>query len=241
MQNWVINYQPREWQITALNRWLVDLRGVVSVVTGGGKTFFAQLCILEFLKKYSHGRIIIIVPTISLLDQWNISLQEDLGILKSLISNYSGDEKPDNPNTFNIAVINTARRIAPHLSENHDSFLIVDECHRAGSSINSLALNGHHQATLGLSATPQREYDDGFNKYIVPSLGEIIFEYSYEDAYRDNVITPFELVNVRVSLLPDEQDKYDRLSKTIAIELNKLKADEGSLNRLKLLLQRRAL
>lgn len=217
-----------------------SMRGVVSVVTGGGKTVFAQLCILEFLQRYPNGRIVIIVPTTALLDQWHVSLQEELGVLASQLASYSGDEKAEKPNIINLMVINTARSLAPQMSGETDTFLIVDECHRAGSPVNALSLGGSHRASLGLSATPQREYDDGFEQHVVPALGSVIYEYSYEDASLDGIISPFELVNVRVELLAHEKERYDSLSRRIAVELQRGKI--GSLNeeRLKRLLQRRA-
>jgi superfamily II DNA or RNA helicase len=233
--------QPRNWQLDALSIWNQHQRGIVSVVTGGGKTIFAFLCVLEFLKKFENGRINIIVPTTALLDQWFVSLQDDLHIPETSIAAFSGDEKPEQPNKFNLIIINTARNIAADLSTNKDTFLVVDECHRSGSPINSKALYGHHQATLGISATPKREYDDGFFKYIVPALGPIIFEYDYNDAYKDNIISPFELINIRINFLDDEQLTYDQLSKKIAIELTKSKIDVIYQQKLKILLQKRSL
>ncbi len=159
------------------------------------------MCIKEFRTRFPDGRIIIVVPTISLLDQWYISLQEDLRVPIDSIAIYSGEEKPKEPKIINLMVINTARRAAPEIAKEFNTFLIVDECHRAGSPVNSLALNGLHQASLGLSATPIRDYDDGFQIYIAPALGNIIYEYSYEDAYKDSVICPFKLINVCIEFL----------------------------------------
>ena len=52
----------------------------------------------------------------------------------------------------------------------------VDECHRIGSRENSRILNGLHVATLGLSATPRREYADAFEAVIEPALGPVIYQ-----------------------------------------------------------------
>ena len=241
MSSLKLQYSLRSWQKEALSRWLEnEMRGVVSVVTGGGKTVFAHSCIIEFLKATPNGRILIYVPTTALLDQWYVSLQEDLGVDQRQISSFSGDEKPNKPNIFNLMVINTARTIGPKLLTGFNSFLIVDECHRAGSPVNS-CIRGEHSSTLGISATPIRDYDDGFIRYIVPKIGNIIYEYSYKDAYIDKVITPFELINIKVQLLSDEQVKFDSLNKIIAITFNKI--NNGNYDeklKLKKLLQRRS-
>src|SRR4029077_6010264 len=91
-----------------------------------------------------------------------------------------------------------------------------------------------HRAALGLSATPERDYDEGLEQYVVPALGEIIFRYTYEDARLDGVISPFDLVNVGVELLPKEQTAYDSLTRRIAIAASKVEAgeDESGLKRL---------
>ena len=77
--------------------------------------------------------------------------------------------------------------------------LVVDECHRAGSPENARALLGEYDATLGLSATPEREGDEGFDELISPALGSIIFRYGYPEARADGVIVDFDLVNINIS------------------------------------------
>ena len=79
-------------------------------------------------------------------------------------------------------VINTARTRIQNVIAKAPTLLIVDECHRAASEVNSLALIGDHVMTFGLSATPERDYDDLFLEVIQPALGPIIYEYDYNQA-----------------------------------------------------------
>ena len=55
----------RKWQKEALTLWKKDKRGVVKVITGAGKTFFAIKCIQDVLK-HPNGpnKVLILVPTI---------------------------------------------------------------------------------------------------------------------------------------------------------------------------------
>ena len=217
------------------------MRGVASVVTGGGKTFFAFLCIQEFRKKYMDGRVVIVVPTVVLLDQWYISLRDDLGVAADDIACYSGQESTGESRVVNIIVINTGRRLVRSVTADTTTLLIVDECHRAGSPENSKALRGSITAALGLSATPRREYDSGFEERVVPVLGDVIFEYDYKQAHEDGIIVPFTLVNVKVDLLPHEQAKYDRLTKRGAILFRQRAAGDAAIDaQLKRLFQMRA-
>jgi superfamily II DNA or RNA helicase len=219
------------------------MRGVASVVTGGGKTVLAFLCMHEFWKAYEDGRIVILVPTVTLMDQWYVSLQEDYGVPDEAIACFSSQEKPNEPNLVNVLVINSGRRLVRKLTSGQNVFLIVDECHRAGSPENAKALQGTFSAALGLSATPQREYDRGFEEYVVPALGPVIYQYNYAQAYADGVVAPFSLMNVQVDLLPDEQHEYALLTKRAAVLLRHVRAGKGDVGieeRLKRILQMRA-
>jgi superfamily II DNA or RNA helicase len=241
--HWSLRIEPRAWQRIALGKWGERLRGVVSVVTGGGKTIFAFLCMREFKAQYPEGIVIILVPTITLLDQWYVSLQEDFGVPADDIACYSSQERSKKPRAVNVLVINTGRQLVEKLAAKGKALLIVDECHRAGSPENAKALQGDFAAALGLSATPQREYDQGFEEHVVPALGPVIFEYDYVQAHKDGVVAPFDLVNVQIDLLPHEQEEYDKLSKRAAVLLKKGRSghqEPGAEERLKRVLQQRA-
>ncbi|WP_142683035.1 DEAD/DEAH box helicase [Chitinophaga polysaccharea] len=234
--HWELPHKPRKWQENALDEWCKSYKGIVSIVTGGGKTLFSFFCINEYRKKKKDGKIIIVVPTITLLDQWYVSLLDDFSVPSDQIACFSSEEKPKEWLTVNIIVINTARKKLKTLNEKEDFFLIVDECHRAGSPLNSEAIKGNYFATLGLSATPEREYDDGFKKYILPNLGKIIYTYDYIEALNDRVITPFTLNNVKVNLLPHEEEEYKKVSKKIRFLAEK--DDENESGGFKIKMQR---
>ena len=113
-------------------------------------------------KRFPSARFAIVVPTLALLDQWYVSLREDLQVPEAEIATYSGESRAAEVGVVNLMVINTARTQAPKVPADSEAMLIVDECHRAASSSNSAALVGHYRATLGISATPEREHDDLF-------------------------------------------------------------------------------
>ena len=238
--SWAARRVPRAWQAAALEGWSKDLKGIASVVTGGGKTAFAQMCMQVFRERYRDGRFVIVVPTLALLDQWYVSLREDLAVPEDDISLYSGDGFPDEANIVNLMVVNTARRHARPIAERFPVMLIADECHRVASPANARALAGTHQATLGLSATPVRQYDDLCETVLVPALGPVFFEYDYTQALADGVIVPFDLVNVEADLANDEQQRYDRMSRDIARTFHAVAAGKMGRETLKRKLMSRA-
>jgi superfamily II DNA or RNA helicase len=241
LQHWHAPETPRPWQEDAFARWNDQgQRGIAQVVTGGGKTRLAEMCIFEVMLTEAAGSTIVVVPTMALLDQWYVDLQEEMGIRASEISVYGGGSKASALGKVNLVILNTARAVAPVISAAGRSFLVVDECHRAATPINSRALAGEHAATLGLSATPVREYDRGFEEILVPSLGEIFYNYGYDEARREGVITPFSLVNVEIPLTDGEQKEYEGLSRKVASAARG--AENGTVDpeRLKRLLRQRA-
>lgn len=238
--SWSLVHSPRRWQREAFDCWKSEMKGIAGVVTGAGKTVFAFLCLERFVDEYDDGRIIIVVPTISLLDQWVVALHDELNVPSDEIGVFSGEEKQESPSRVNVVVINTARQLSEWLASGSETFLVVDECHRAATPENSKALRGDHCATLGLSATPQRQYDDGFTEYLRPVLGRIIYEYNYEEAARDGIIAEFELVNVKVPLSAGEKEKYKKYTTTVGSLYSRLEEGEAVDDHYKRALRKRA-
>jgi|SRR5579863_1496222 len=233
---------PRAWQVEALARWRASgNRGIVRVVTGGGKTLFALQCALEVLAETPELRIGIIVPSVALLDQWYVELQDEIGATPEEIYVTGGGGEATRLSRFYLAVINTARTRGLGLPADAPAMLVVDECHRAGAEQSQRALEGSFMATLGLSATPEREYDEALTEVLIPRLGPIVFDYTYVEAAADGVISPFSLVNVEVPLTDDESSDYDRLSRQVSIAWRSFKEGTSDEGRVKTLLRRRAL
>jgi superfamily II DNA or RNA helicase len=205
----------RDWQQEALDIWQSSDRGVVAVVTGGGKTWFALACVKNLLARRHDVTVVIVVPTLALLDQWVVVLTDDMNVPRNDVAMYGSGHRPRQPAKYNVVVLNTARVIAPQIAATRSTFLIVDECHRAASPHNARALSGTHVATLGLSATPERDFDDLFAQAVVPALGPVIYRYDYSRALADKVIAPFELTNIRIPLTKDEQAKYNSLTRRL--------------------------
>lgn len=202
----------RPWQETALAAWSeAGFRGIVEVATGGGKTRFAIAAAAEWLHHHSEGVVLIVVPTTALLDQWVIALDE-AGLPEDYVATWPGTS--DKNAQFHIMVVNTARRRAPALRTD-DTLLIADECHRYASSENSKAIQIDALGSLGLTATAEREFDDGLQDILVPTLGPVFFEYTLAQARSDGVLSPFQLINVEIPLQDDEAEQVQRLSQRI--------------------------
>ena len=227
----------RKWQLEAFAKFEENgHRGIVEVATGGGKTIFALMCFAELLKEGTIKKLVVVVPTVALADQWLVNFEVDLGLDSLETAVLTSTSSEIHLRTANVIVINSARNLEISDIIKEEVFFVVDECHRAGSEKNALALNGIWGATLGLSATPDRQYDDGSIRHLFPTLGQKIYSYSVSEALRDGVLSPFDLCNVEIPLLPEERSEYDRISKQIGIAMGR--GDEE--DHLQTLLRRRS-
>lgn len=241
MGDWALRHEPRQWQREALTAWSdSEMRGIARVVTGAGKTVLAEMCMIHFRSRYPNAITSIVAPTLALVDQWYVSLVEDIGVAEDEIAIFSGNSKPNRLGAVNLMTLNASRTKAEVLSLNENVLLIVDECHKVGSPVNSQILGGRFKGTLGLSATPERQYDQAFDELIVPALGEIVYTYDYNRARREGVISPFELVNVAIQLQDDERVEYERLTRKVSEILGQRETGEDVDERLVRTLRRRA-
>ncbi|MER8921039.1 DEAD/DEAH box helicase [Mesorhizobium sp. M0802] len=210
----------RRWQREAIGAWQANhCRGIVGAVTGGGKTIFALACI----KEAAPETTLIVVPTVALLDQWWEEVTSFFGLRLDDVNIISGRAKVVR-GTINIGVLNTVSKLQPKWP-GAQAMIIVDECHKAASSKFSAVLDLPADLKLGLSATPERPYDDGLKERLIPSLGEVIYQYTYADALRDEVIVPFSLRNVVFDLEEDRAISYGKLTRMIARTIEQNGAD----------------
>jgi len=202
----------REWQAKAFPLWWAKKRGIVKVVTGGGKTVFAIHCLAKYLEENKDHLIFIVVPSIALLDQWYEGLQKDFN--EKDIALNGGGEHLEQLSRINISTIDSVKNIIEQFDASK-TLLIVDECHKIGTEKRGEVLTNNWHATLGLSATPERDYDDNFYIIIRKILGDIIFDYDYIDAREDEVIVNFKLLYAYAAMTPDEEEKYKKFTKSI--------------------------
>ncbi|MHA1284482.1 MAG: DEAD/DEAH box helicase [Promethearchaeota archaeon] len=222
-QPWILDLSLYSWQIECINKWWDNgCKGIVKVVTAAGKTILALALISQLKNKRIYRnkdnlRIIIILPTISLLDQWYEELRKKLHLINEL-GVYYGEQKDDYlSKPIMLYLINSARKDFLNHSINikkigSDIFLILDECHRYGSDKNAKIFQAKYDFVLGLSATPERKQDYGFEKILEKKIGKIIYNYSYTNALKDNIIPPFKLIRLYVPLNSEEKTFYEEIT-----------------------------
>jgi RNA polymerase primary sigma factor len=200
------------WQNAALSAWrAASCRGVIEAVTGTGKTVVGLIAARDELAR--GGQVVVLVPTRELLTQWRAAAQAALPRGTSIGLLGDGHSDGLGHHDLVIAVVNSARE-ADLSPRRRGGLLIADECHRYASNENRRALAEPFPYRLGLSATFARP-DDGHLAWLAPYFGETCYRLGYEEARRDGVIAPFDVVLVRLECSVDERAIYDEQTETL--------------------------
>lgn len=218
------------WQEEAVGRWLEHGRGTIKAVTGGGKT---ELC-LAIAERLQNGkepdlRLAVVVPTITLMEQWRDRILERGNLPAGAVARLGGGHKGSfgGGERVLIAVLASARKKLPGLVEEAkvgDRLLLaVDECHHAGSDENMKVFGAARAFSLGLSATPERGGDadeEGGAGYggtpLGRELGPVIVEFHLSHAREHGVVPEYSIRHYGLPLSAKERGAYDRLSRQIS-------------------------
>ena len=167
----------RPYQMEAYEMWLKNAKqGIFAMATGTGKTITSLNCALEEYQKDGFYQLLILVPTIALVEQW---LDEVASFdFKNVITVFSEnskwrqeivklEDKISRGKKINFVIVSTYQsftnkdfqQILPLLPEN--MILIADEAHNIGSeSVRAIFRKLHVKRRIALSATPNRIYDE---------------------------------------------------------------------------------
>jgi superfamily II DNA or RNA helicase len=229
---WILTpgVQLWEWQQQCRDAWFANGRkGTVKVVTGAGKTILA-LAIVEALQNQQcrELRVAVVVPTIVLMNQWYDQVAEKSNLPATAIGRLGGgfQDSFSDQCRFLIAVLDTAQNKLPGIvARQHIGdrlLMIADECHRAGAPLMSRVLKTPRMASLGLSATPEREdgeeesASDFAESLLGRELGDVVFELTLAQAVEIGVIPPYTIKHYGVDLTPAERAAYERLSRSVS-------------------------
>ena len=210
-------------QDEAISVFLKHRHGVLEMATGTGKTRTALRIATHLVKSSSINSIIITTDGIDLLAQWYEELLDwnEFGIDMAFYRQFDTHSEllsySYSP-TDSILLISrqklheVLKRIA---SENAQKIMIIhDEVHGLGSHQNVLNLSGLHDQyiyKLGLSATPEREYDVEGTEFITQSVGKTIYTFGLEDAISAGVLCEFNYVPIEYDLSDDDRMRLKKV------------------------------
>ena len=228
---------PREYQQIAFENWKNNnQQGLFAMATGTGKTITSLNCLLEVYKKTGYYKALILVPTITLVNQWeneckkfnftNIVKVCSKSRWKNDFASILTRERLSPTEQVSYIVISTYASFAREniFAELNKlpakTLLIADECHNMGSgSLLKLLPKVNCKRRIGLSATPERQFDEEGNKKLFSffnSEKEYTYEYSMEEAINNGVLCRYYYYPHLVSLTESEMRDYMELSLKIS-------------------------
>jgi len=230
---------PREYQKKAFDSWKKSQCGLFNMATGTGKTLTSLNCLLQIYKQFGYYKAIILVPTVTLVEQWEKECRkfnfQHIVKVCSKNKNWKGEidrltmKENFNPTNspINYVVISTyasfARDNVFHdvMSLSKKCLLIADEAHNMGSKrildrIDSVGKR--FKRRIGLSATPERQFDEKGNKELrrfFNSENEYTFVFSMEDAINNKFLCEYYYFPHVVRLCDDEMYDYMEISQKL--------------------------
>ena len=236
---------PREYQKTAFENWKNNRqKGLFAMATGTGKTITSLNCLYEVYKRNGYYKAIILVPTITLVNQWeqecrkfnfaNITKVYSKNLTwRDEVERFFFNERYKSEKELEVSyiIISTyasySREKVFHALNRFDKkrlLLIADECHNMGSGSLIKRLDEiPYIRRIGLSATPERQFDEEGNKKLREFFGSeerYTYEYSMEEAIQNGVLCRYMYYPHLVQLTPEEMDAYVELSEKISKYFN---------------------
>jgi superfamily II DNA or RNA helicase len=228
----------REYQVNAYESWVKNgYKGIFAMATGTGKTITSLNCLLNEYKKEKTYKAIIIVPTTALVEQWKAECIKFN--FKNIITVSSKENWNDKLAFFNTAtkfietsfiVIVTYASLGRPKFQSHfqqlpkDTLFIADEVHNMGSqSILKLLPQIHLEKRIGLSATPQRKFDEEGNEAIETFFNDkspYVVSYSMKQALDLGWLCQYTYFPHVVYLNEDELKEYIKISKQLLMHID---------------------
>lgn len=227
----------RDYQKEALEKWEANnFMGVIALPTGAGKTVvgvaaIARVGVPSLVVAFTKEQVL----------QWRDTVLKFTTANPSDIGLFYSEEKKIRPIT--ITTYQTAFRYVKELSASF-GLLIIDEAHHLPAErFRTIAEGLVAPYRMALSATPIRE--DGLHVELFSLMGGLVYSKSFSELAAKGYLASYQVIQVPVSLTPEEQQKvknllnlYKKLSngKQVKelVELAK-KGDENAINALKAL------
>lgn len=224
------NIQLRDYQTEAIRKWVeADFVGFFEMATGTGKTITALSCAKYLLTVEGRVCLVILVPTLDLADQW----KKDV---KNIICRNIVEANGKSSGWYEQALMAIYEQresyciiatYATFLSERFQfivskipskGMLIADEAHNFGSNSHKANYPNHIERRLGLSATPDRHFDEEGTRAVMSFFNASnapTFEFNMAEAIKRGYLCEYYYHPTIVHLNDDELSEYKVISKKL--------------------------
>lgn len=207
-------------QDEAVAAFLAARAGILEMATGTGKTRTAIKVLDRLIAQGEIDSAIIAMDGTDLLDQWASELDEWAIRQSPLWLVYKQFERNRDLARFALdphhALIVISREQLHKLiarlpaAIKSRTLIVHDEVHGLGtpSLVRNLAgAHGPFGWRLGLSATPERAYDQDGNAFIAEALGETLYKFPLEAAIQRGVLSEFDYLPLAYDLTDGDRER----------------------------------
>jgi superfamily II DNA or RNA helicase len=180
-------------------------RGILCMATGTGKTRTALKIVKEMYDLELIENVIVTTLRGTVLEQWDKEIRDPTrGLTNHLGPGYREHSKyrfSRSKNKFLIVGRDGFQKLLKSLSEEKFSktLLIVDECHNFRGEKGREILGGLYKKIpyrLGLSATPESEYNEEATQFLFDEIGPIYFNFGLKEAIEKGILCPFNYTSI---------------------------------------------
>lgn len=221
-------------QDSAIEKWEQNgFKGILAMATGTGKTLIALRAIEKDVP--TNALAIVAVPTDILVRQWKDEIRREFSTARLLTCGSSNPNWRNNLETLVEYVASSSKNgrrvfvVTTYNSGASKAFqaritkltsdklcLCADEVHHAGAAYFSSILEADYFFRLGLSATPDRDWDEIGQEKITEFFGGTVYNYKIEDALRDDLLCQYEYHVYPSYLTRDELESFHEISGQIS-------------------------
>lgn len=228
----------REYQKTSIDEWFKnDCRGIFEMATGTGKTEASIGCLNELIKKEKPLLIVVVAYGKNLVIQWierlkkygfsSIGADSDfptwrIDLSKTMMGTSLSYK------TYGIVVTSyqtfCSKDFVSLIKDFEGKLMIIcDEVHHVGAEKLKDGLIDKYEYRLGLSATPERWFDEEGTAFVRSYFGKTVYKFSMKRAIEEiNPLTEktflcgYRYYPIFVNLSTNESDEYIKITKKIA-------------------------
>ena len=246
----------RKYQSEAIDAWFLNgCRGLWEMATGTGKTITALSALAKLREEKKHQFVVIACPYQHLVDQWHeeairfgfepiLAYKNSATWVNQLNTalvryNYGIRDTVCTITTQTTFITDTMQKLLSKLKRR--AVLVADEVHHLGAERSRKRLTDVFNYRLGLSATPNRWFDELGTTALKTYFGDTVYEFSLDIAIKNGYLCPYYYYPHLVELTDNEFEAYERLTERISKLYHQVESGETSQVLERLLIKRSTL
>ncbi len=211
------------------------------MATGAGKTITALICATRVQNRLQGQPLLVVIsaPSVPLIQQWRGEVRK-FGV-QAVVPTLEANTNMALTNLFRrlrgggthvVIVTNhlvsspTFQATVAQTTHSIDTLFIGDEVHTLGAAKFVANKPEAFARRLGLSATPERQYDPDGTEEIFAYFGDPVYEFGLDRAI-GFCLTPYNYYVHAATLDDDEVERFERLSQRIGVAMAREANEQG--------------